>query len=122
MATTKLPGLHSIAELVFHINYYTRPIMNGLHGKPLDASDKFSFDLPAISSEQDWQELVKKVFSDSELLAAEIEKVADTKLPEDFSDPKYGSYYRNLHGIIEHSYYHLGQISMIKKLLKTNSS
>jgi hypothetical protein len=31
---------------------------------------------------------------------------------------KYGNYYRNLHGIIEHTHYHLGQIVLIKKLLK----
>jgi hypothetical protein len=122
MATAKQPGLHSIAELVFHMHYYIRPILNGLHGKPLDARDQFSFDLPAIRSEQDWQELVKNFFTDSELLAAEIEKVADTKLSEDFSDPKYGSMYRNLHGIIEHTYYHLGQINLIKKLLKNHGS
>ena len=29
----------------------------------------------------------------------------------------HGNYYRNLHSIIEHTYYHLGQISLIKKIL-----
>jgi len=40
-------------------------------------------------------------------------------LTDDFTDEKYGTYQRNLIGILEHSYYHLGQIVLIKKLLKT---
>ena len=30
---------------------------------------------------------------------------------------KYGNYFRNLTGIIEHLHYHLGQIVLIKKLI-----
>jgi len=32
-------------------------------------------------------------------------------------EEKYGNYYRNFHGIIEHCHYHLGQIVLIKKML-----
>ena len=39
------------------------------------------------------------------------------KLEEIFVDEKYGTYRRNIEGIIEHSYYHLGQISLIKKMI-----
>jgi len=46
-----------------------------------------------------------------------IEQLPETKLGETFSDEKYGTYYRNLHGIIEHNHYHVGQIVIIKKLL-----
>ena len=34
-----------------------------------------------------------------------------------FVKPEYGNYYRNLHGLIEHTHYHLGQVALIKKLL-----
>jgi hypothetical protein len=34
-----------------------------------------------------------------------------------FEEEKYGIYRRNIEAIIEHSYYHLGQISLIKKLI-----
>jgi hypothetical protein len=117
-ATTKIYNLNSIASLVFHINYYVAPVIKVLQGEALVASDKFSFGLPAITSEKDWQKLVSKVFTEAELLAAQIEKLDEAKLFEDFTDPKYGSYYKNLHGIIEHTHYHLGQISLIKKILK----
>ncbi|MNE76015.1 hypothetical protein D3C80_1722260 [compost metagenome] len=88
-----------------------------MEGEPLKASDKYSFDLPSITSEDDWQKLVTKTLTEAELFAQQIEKLEESKLFQDFTDPKYGNYYRNLHGIIEHTHYHLGQISLIKKIL-----
>jgi hypothetical protein len=117
-ATTKLYDLNSIASLVFHINYYVAPVIKVLQGEPLVASDKFSFTLPAITSENDWQKLLTSVFKEAELLACQIEKLDEGILFESFTDTKYGSYYKNLQGIVEHTHYHLGQISLIKKMLK----
>jgi uncharacterized damage-inducible protein DinB len=116
-ATTKVHNLNTIAALVFHINYYVNPVVKVLQGNPLQASDKYSFDLAPITSEEDWQKLVTKVFTEAELFAAQIETVDDKKLFDNFDDPKYGTYFRNLMGIIEHTYYHLGQITLIKKIL-----
>ena len=44
--------------------------------------------------------------------------MSNEKFNEPFVDEKYGLYLRNIDGMIEHSYYHLGQISLINKLLK----
>jgi hypothetical protein len=41
----------------------------------------------------------------------------ENKLEEVFDDKKYGNYYRNITGIIEHNHYHLGQIVLIKKII-----
>ena len=46
-----------------------------------------------------------------------IEQLQESKLWEDFSENKYGNYYRNICGIIEHIHYHLGQIVLIKKII-----
>ena len=117
-ATTKVSNINTIATLVFHMNYYVNPVLQVLQGGPLIASDKFSFDLAPISSEEDWQKLVTKALAEAEIFADEIEKLEEAKLSGIFADAKYGSYYRNLHGIIEHTHYHLGQISLLKKLVK----
>jgi len=116
-ATEKVYNLNTIAVLVFHINYYVNPVLSVLIGKPLKASDKYSFDLPPITNDEGWQQLKNKLFADAESLALEMEKVDEKKLFDVFADEKYGTYYRNLHGIIEHTHYHLGQISLIKKIL-----
>jgi len=46
-----------------------------------------------------------------------IEQLPESQLWVTFSQEKYGNYYRNLHGIIEHIHYHLGQIVLIKKII-----
>jgi hypothetical protein len=117
-ATIKLDSLNTIALLVYHINYYVAAVTEVLRGRPLNAHDKFSFDLPTIESEQDWQNLLNKTWKDAEHFASLIEQLPDEKLLDVFSEEKYGTYYRNLHGIIEHTHYHLGQIVLIKKLLQ----
>jgi hypothetical protein len=116
-ATTKVQSLNTIAALVFHINYFVAVQLKVLQGGPLEGNDKFSYDVPPINSEEDWQKLKDKALSEAEQLATLIEQLPDSKWEEDFVDPKYGSYYRNLHGVIEHTHYHLGQIALLKKML-----
>ncbi len=116
-ATTQVYNLNTIAILVFHISYYVNTVLKVLHGEPLDAHDKYSFDLPPILSQQDWEKLLDNTLSDAEKLAGLIEQLPESKLWENMADEKYGNYYRNFHGIIEHTHYHLGQIALIKKIL-----
>lgn len=116
-AITQVHTFNTIATLTFHVNYYVDAVLKVLQGGPLDADDKYSFDHPPITSEEDWQRLLDKSWSDAENLAARIEKMPEHMLWENVSDPKYGIYFRNIHGIIEHTHYHLGQIALIKKLL-----
>jgi hypothetical protein len=116
-ATTRTYSLNTIAALVYHVNYYVSVVSKVLLGEPLHASDKYSFDMPPIQSEGDWQQLLNKLWTDAERFVALIEQLPDNKLEEIFEDKKYGTYYRNLHGIIEHTHYHLGQMVMIKKML-----
>ena len=42
-------------------------------------------------------------------------------LAQTFVYEKYGSYLRNIEGVIEHSYYHLGQVSLIRKMIMQQS-
>jgi hypothetical protein len=119
-ATTSVYSFNTIATLVFHMNYYIHVVMEVLWGKPLNASDKFSFEHAPILSQEDWEELLSKTWRDAESFAILIEQLPESKLREDFSENKYGSYYRNISGIIEHIHYHLGQIVLIKKILQSD--
>ena len=115
-ATRKMFSLNTIAALVYHTNYYVSEVMKVLKGEPLNAHDKFSFDCPPIESQDDWAKLLDKTWTDAENFASLVEQLPEDKLWETFAGEKYGNYYRNLHGIIEHTHYHLGQIVLIKKL------
>lgn len=116
-ATAKVHSFNTIATLVYHTNYFVSAVLKVLQGEPLNAHDKYSFDHPPIDSQEDWQKLLDKTWADAENIAILIEELPESRLWEIFSDEKYGTYYRNLQGIIEHTHYHLGQIVLIKKLL-----
>ncbi len=116
-ATTPVYSFNTIAALVYHINYYVSAVLKVLQGGPLDALDKHSFNHPPILSKEDWEKLLNKTWTDAENFAGMIEQLPENKLGENFTDEKYGNYYRNFAGIIEHGHYHLGQIVLIKKIL-----
>lgn len=117
IATKKLDEFNSIAALTFHIGYYITAVLKVLEGEKLNASDKYSFDVPPFGTESEWRQFVTKIFEDVEAFANFVEQMPDEKILEDFPESKYGSYYRNISGIIEHTHYHLGQIVILKKII-----
>ncbi len=121
-ATAKVHSLNTIVALVYHINYYVIAIQGVLKGQSLTAKDKFSFDHPPVQSEDDWTQILNKTWAEVNTLALLIEQLPDSRLPEIFCDEKYGTYHRNIMGLIEHTHYHLGQIAIIKKILLSNGS
>jgi len=120
-AVTQVHSFNTIAALVYHIHYYVNACLKVLQEEPLTAKDKYSFDHPPLLSSADWESLLQTTWSDAELFASLIEQLPEHKLWETMVHEKYGSYYRNFQGIIEHSHYHLGQIVLIKKLLAVDS-
>jgi hypothetical protein len=116
-ATKKIESFNTIAALVYHIHYFVHAALEVLEGKPLNAHDKFSFDHPPIQNQQDWDTLLEKVWADANDFAAHVEKLSDEKIWQPFADEKYGNWYRNIAGIIEHTHYHLGQIALIRKVI-----
>ncbi|MCA9031731.1 MAG: DinB family protein [Planctomycetaceae bacterium] len=116
-ATRRVGSFHTIAELVYHMNYFVSATLQVLEGGPLDAKESLSFDHPEISSQADWEQLLNKSWTDAEQLADAIERMPESQLWDDFIDAKYGNYYRCLNGPIEHCHYHLGQIALLKTLL-----
>ena len=117
-AIQKVDRLNTIAALTFHINYYLDGLLNVLDGGKLSISDKYSFDLPPVLSENDWLDLVARFINNAEAFVKKVSEMPDAQLDEPFVDEKYGSYLRNIEGVIEHSYYHLGQVSLIRKMIE----
>jgi hypothetical protein len=113
----QLQNCNTIARLVFHMNYYVAAVIEVLKGHDLNASDALSYDCPPIDSESEWNVFVAKVLADAEVFSTLIEQLDDDQFSRVFCEEKYGSYFRNVLGIIEHTHYHLGQISLLKKLL-----
>lgn len=119
-ATIQIHGLNTIATLTYHIHYFVHEVMKVLKGGALEAHDKFSFDHPPINCQEDWDNFRERVWADATEFAELLEQLPDDTFFKDFTDSKYGNYYRNIAGITEHTHYHLGQIAVIKKILSTD--
>lgn len=116
-ATTKIGSLNTIAALAYHINYYISGILDVFEGGELVIRDKYSFDMPEIKSKEDWDHLLNEIWTNAENFANHVENLTEDKLEDFFVKEEYGTYRRSIEGVIEHSYYHLGQISLIKKMI-----
>jgi hypothetical protein len=116
-AVGKVGDLNTIAALTYHINYYLDGLLRAMETGILDIRDRYSFDLPPIRSAADWDALVRLFLQNAESFAQAVEQMEDHTFDLPFIDEKYGSTLRNIEGVIEHSYYHLGQVVLLRKML-----
>ncbi|MGV3611310.1 MAG: DUF1572 domain-containing protein [Fluviicola sp.] len=116
-AQIQVYSLNSIFSLTFHMTYYLDVLIQVLEETILGGKDELSWISEAPKSKEEWENFQKNTWEKAEKVALLIEQLPDEKLTEDFVDPKYGTNYRNIAGIVEHTHYHLGQITIIKKLL-----
>ena len=112
-----VPSAHSIWELVLHIELYVRVALDATRGVPQPKLYETKQDWPAAGegSEQ-WEAANRRLFESAEELARAIEKLGDERLGETSPGRDYDFYFL-LHGIVQHSLYHGGQIALLKKAL-----
>ncbi|MBU2921926.1 DUF1572 family protein [Winogradskyella psychrotolerans] len=120
LANVKFESFNTISDLAQHMHYYISGITNVFVNNTLEIRDKYSFDFSPIQSQQEWDRFLNQFWNDTAQLANLIEKLPEETLNNEFVDKKYGTFLRNIDGMIEHSYYHLGQIVLIKKILLKN--
>jgi Protein of unknown function (DUF1572) len=116
-AATQIYSCNSIAILVYHMNFYLNVVSLRLQDKSVEFKHRDGFEGSPITSEQEWRDLLQKTWTDAEDFANLIEQFPEHKLWENISDEQ-GNYYKNIHGVVEHNHYHLGQIVLLKKILK----
>lgn len=119
-ALHKVGSLNTIALLTFHINYYIHGILEVFEGGDLTIKDQYSFDMPVINSENQWHKMKQELTHNAEKFASCVEKMDEAQLAAPFVLEKYGDYRRNIEAMIEHAYYHLGQISLLKKMIRSS--
>jgi hypothetical protein len=117
VAVAKTGSFNTIAALAQHIHYYVAGILVVFKGGNLDIHDKYSFDFRPIESQREWEAVLSRFWDDAEEFAALIEQMPEARLDDVFVDARYGTYRRNIDAMIEHSYYHLGQLVLLKKML-----
>lgn len=111
---------NTIAALLYHITFYNNVIYSRLQGIDPPIGEANGFDVPALNGAQDWERLQADNLASAQQLADAIRKVPDEVLGQPIlKDRASSSYYRQLHGVIEHTHYHLGQIVLLKKLIRS---
>ena len=113
---------NTIASLAYHLNYYLEGVHQVLKGGDLTIRDKYSFDLKPIDNEADWDNLRDRVITNAEAFCKTLAGLPIEILGQVFVKEQYGDYERNLSVIVEHGYYHLGQIVLLKKLIRQKTS
>ncbi len=116
-ARRPVASLNSVFTLTVHVHYYVAGILDYLRTGKLRISDQHSFDLPPMEGPQDWDQLRDRFAADGEAFVQAVAGLSAEALDAVFVDPRYGDCRRNIDGLIEHSYYHLGQVVLIRKLL-----
>lgn len=119
-ALIKIDSINTIVALTYHVNFFVEAILLVLNKEDLSLSDKDSYNHPPINNSDDWEEMKTKLWKNVDEFSELIALLPDAKLEEDFWENKYGNYYRNIHGVIEHSHYHLGQIVLIKNKIRSS--
>lgn len=118
-ATHQIEDLNTIALLTFHINYYAEALIKVIQGGPLEAKDSLSFNMKSLQNEEEWLSLKQKLYKNIELFSNLVDKLTQEDLKQVFVKDDYGTYERNIQGLLEHSHYHLGQIAILKKLVNS---
>jgi uncharacterized damage-inducible protein DinB len=108
---------NTIASLLYHLSYWNRVMMQRMKGVKVAVPESNGFDVPELRTDHDWGNLKNDLFDSSRQLAEAIRAFDETKLMDPIL-PEYSSVYKNLQGTVEHLHYHLGQIVILKKLVK----
>jgi uncharacterized damage-inducible protein DinB len=115
-AARKLPGLHSIWELLTHITVWQQESARRLRDRDYRDLPKEQ-DWPAVTdtSERAWNASIQSLESAHQQLVNDIRTFDRSLLDHVIPGSPNQTYYVVLHGIIQHTLYHAGQIALIKK-------
>ena len=108
---------NTIAALLYHIKFYIEIVLQRLDGISPEISDANGFDMPALKSEAEWKKLIDNSHRSFNKLADAAENFPEERLNE-ITPNGVSSYYKTLHGVVEHAHYHLGQIVILKNLTR----
>ncbi len=117
-AAHPLPGCHSMDELVAHMAAWRRLAVHRLKG---DSSYKVGPDLdwPQLPrGDGAWESLQEALRQTQRELLAAVRNLDPKELDELVPGSEY-SWHSLLHGVMQHDLYHLGQIGMMKKILRS---
>jgi uncharacterized damage-inducible protein DinB len=113
-ATQPLNGGHSIWEITLHIAAWLRACRRRLNGDRAQLTGLADWPLVTSPDARAWEETTEAVKQAFDELHEAIANLDDARLDQPILDGM-SSIYVTLHGVIQHSLYHAGQIAILKK-------
>jgi uncharacterized damage-inducible protein DinB len=107
-------GVNTPWQILLHIGCWIEVARVRLSGRASSPTAEQNFPTIADSSEEAWREAWAGVERSYQALAAEIEAFPDDRLAETAPAKDY-PYYHLLHGVIQHSLYHAGQLALLAR-------
>ena len=111
---------NTIASLLHHITYWNRLCVTRINGTHVEVPESNGYDVPELRSAQEWQALKADNIQSAHEVAAAIRAFDESKLALPIL-PGYATAYRNFQGTAEHIHYHLGQMVLLKQLIRTKN-
>ena len=108
-----LDQAHSIWEIALHIGNWLDVIVERLNGKARHPSHQEDWPEVTDFGESAWREVIQQVEASFDRLDQTIGRLTDENLNDAVPGKKYNVYFM-LHGVIQHSLYHAGQIAVLK--------
>lgn len=124
-AAHAIPGAHSIWELTLHIAAWEDACRRRLEGDPAQLTDDENFPPISDTSEGAWESAKAKLIDVHRRLLDVIATTDDSRLDQpimDSAEIPFSSAYVTLHGGVQHSLYHAGQIAILKKAIQSVAS
>ena len=111
-----IPASHSIWEIVLHIGVWESIVRRRLSGEVvLGLTPEQDWQPVTDSSEAAWRSALDELRHGYEALQHAIAHLADRQLGEPVPGMGYSVYFM-LHGAVQHTLYHAGQIAILKKV------
>ena len=113
-AARPLAGVHSIWELLLHVEAWDQAAMTRLCGKKCQPAGAENFPPVRNTSESKWRATVVSANRTHDQLVKMVEGLSESRLRDRVPGKRY-DFYHMLHGIAQHELYHAGQIAILKK-------
>lgn len=117
-AAKPIPGAHSIWELALHLSATQQVLIRRLAGERAGTTtEEFWPAAPAgpNATEAAWRETLEGLSRQEAALHEAVSRVDDARLDEPIMEG-WTTTYSNLHGHVQHSVWHAGQIALLKRL------
>jgi len=117
--TPPVKGVHTIAELIAHVIYWRSPIIKKLKGEKdyvaaVDSPENW-ISLDTLKA-KGWKTLLKEFAESQQQLLTLLRDVKPEFFKSEYSAGNSWDYVTE--GIVQHDIYHLGQLALIKKMIR----